>query len=127
MKRSIIQTDKAPQAIGPYSQAVKVGDFLFVSGQIPIDPQSGQLVTGDIQMETKQVLENLQAIIREAGATLSDVVKTTIFINDMDNFGLVNEIYGRYFSDDPPARACVEVSRLPKDVNVEIEAVVYLQ
>jgi len=125
MERTIIQTDKAPKAIGPYSQAVKAGQFLFVSGQIPINPVTGELVKGDIQAETQQVLENLKAIIEKAGSTLKDVLKTTIFIKDMNNFSLINEIYEKYFLTDPPARACVEVARLPKDVNVEIEAIVF--
>jgi len=124
--RTIINTDKAPQAIGPYSQAVKAGQFLFVSGQIPINVQTGELVKGDIQAETREVLENLKAIIEAAGAQMKDIIKTTIFLKDMNNFALVNETYGGYFQIEPPARACVEVSRLPKDVNVEIEAVVFV-
>jgi len=127
MERQIIKTDRAPQAIGPYSQGVKVGQFLFVSGQIPINPETGELVKGDIQAETKQSMENLKAIIEEAGATLENAVKVTIFIKDMDQFGLVNETYGQYFPVNPPARACVEVTRLPKDVNVEIEAIVFVE
>ncbi|MFZ5942915.1 MAG: RidA family protein [Bacillota bacterium] len=122
--RTIINTDKAPQAIGPYSQAVKAGQLLFVSGQIPINAQTGELVKDDIQAETKQVLENLKAIIEAAGAQMKDVIKTTIFLKDMNNFALVNETYAGYFPADSPARACVEVSRLPKDVNVEIEAII---
>ncbi|KJS21386.1 MAG: hypothetical protein VR72_10790 [Clostridiaceae bacterium BRH_c20a] len=124
--RTIINTERAPQAIGPYSQAVKAGQLLFVSGQIPINAQSGELVQDGIQAETKQVLENLQAIVEAAGAQMKDIIKTTIFLKDMNNFALVNETYGGYFQSEPPARACVEVSRLPKDVNVEIEAVVFL-
>ncbi|KJS87743.1 MAG: hypothetical protein JM58_03515 [Peptococcaceae bacterium BICA1-8] len=124
--RTVINTEKAPQAIGPYSQAVKAGQLLFVSGQLPINAQTGELVKDGIQAETKQVLENLQAIIEAAGAQMKDIIKTTIFLKDMNNFALVNETYGGYFQFEPPARACVEVSRLPKDVNVEIEAVVFL-
>lgn len=121
----IIHTDKAPRAIGPYSQGVKAGPFIFISGQIPVNPQTGEVVKGDIRAHTRQVLENLQAVVSEAGCTLQDVVKTTIFLKNMDDFNLVNEIYAEYFPVDPPARACIEVSRLPKDVGVEIEAIVY--
>lgn len=125
MNLEIIHTDKAPKAIGPYSQGVKAGQFLFISGQIPMDPQTGELIKDDIQAQTKQVLENLQAIVSQAGCTLQDVVKTTIYLKDMNNFSLVNEIYAQYFPVNHPARACIEVSRLPKDVGIEIEAVVY--
>ncbi|NLT96103.1 MAG: RidA family protein [Clostridia bacterium] len=127
MNLEIIHTDKAPKAIGPYSQGVKAGQFLFISGQIPMDPQTGELIKDDIQAQTKQVLENLQAIVSQAGCTLQDVVKTTIYLKDMNNFSLVNEIYAQYFPVNHPARACIEVSRLPKDVGVEIEAIVYLK
>jgi len=127
MQKQVIQTDNAPKAIGPYSQGIKAGQFLFVSGQIPINPQTGELVTGDIQVQTRQVLENVKAIIEEAGCKLTDVVKTTIFLKDMNQFALVNETYGEYFPVNPPARACIEVARLPKDVEVEIEAIVFVQ
>lgn len=127
MEKEIIQTENAPKAIGPYSQGVKVGQFLFVSGQIPIDPKTGEVVLGDIQVQTKQVLDNLKAIIEEAGSTLNDVVKTTIFIKDMNQFALVNDTYSKYFSANPPARACIEIARLPKNVDVEIEAIVLAQ
>lgn len=127
MNLECIQTDKAPKAIGPYSQGIRAGQFLFVSGQIPINPQTGEVVTGGIQAQTKQVLDNLQSIITEAGCTLQDVVKTTIFLKDMNNFDIVNDTYGKYFSTNPPARACIEVSRLPKDVEVEIEAIVFVK
>ena len=126
MKKEVIFTDKAPKAIGPYSQAIKIGDFLFTSGQIPIDPNTGNLVVGNIKEETQQVLENLKAIVESAGATLDQVVKTTIFIKDMNQFNLINEAYAEFFPDNPPARSCVEVARLPKDVNVEIEAIVHM-
>ncbi|MGI6226158.1 MAG: RidA family protein [Peptococcales bacterium] len=126
MKKEVIQTEKAPKAIGPYSQGIKAGQFLFVSGQIPINPQTGEVVSGNIQNQTEQVLENLKAIIEKAGATLEDVVKTTIFLKDMNQFTLVNDTYSQYFSINPPARACVEVARLPKDVGVEIEAIVLI-
>lgn len=121
-----IFTDKAPAAIGPYSQAVQAGDFLYVSGSIGINPQTGDVVDG-IQNQTTQVMENLRSILLEAGAEFSQVVKFTIYLSDMDNFGTVNEIYGRYLKKPYPARATVEVSRLPKDVLVEIDAVAYLK
>lgn len=121
-----IKTNKAPAAIGPYSQAVKAGDFLYISGQIPIDPATGEIVSGDIQVQTNQCMKNLQAICEAAGVTLKNAVKTTIFITDLQEFTKVNETYGEYFAENAPARACVEVSALPKNVAVEVEAVVYL-
>ncbi|MCD5405640.1 MAG: RidA family protein [Desulfotomaculum sp.] len=124
MLKEIISTDKAPAAIGPYSQAVKAGNFMFISGQIPIDPSTGNVIDGDIKAQTKQCLKNLEAICQSAGLTLDNVVKTTIFITDMSKFPEVNEVYGSFFKENPPARACVEVSALPKGVQVEIEAVV---
>ncbi len=123
MERQIISTTEAPSAIGPYSQAVQAGGMLFVSGQIPIDPASGELVQGGIEAETRQVLNNLKAILEAAGSSLEKVVKATLFIADMNQFGTINAIYAEYFQTDPPARACVEVARLPKDVQIEIEAV----
>ncbi len=123
MERTSISTPNAPAAIGPYAQAVKAGGLLFVSGQIPIDPASGELVQGDIRAETRQVLNNLKAILEAGGSSLAKVVKATIFIADMEQFATINEIYAEFFHNDPPARACVEVARLPKDVQVEIEAV----
>ncbi len=126
IKKDAIQTTKAPGAIGPYSQAIRTGNLLFVSGQIPIDPRSGELVRSGIADETKKVLENLQAILEEAGGSLNDIVKTTIFIKDMNQFAAINEVYGSFFKQPYPARATVEVSRLPKDVNVEIEAIANL-
>jgi 2-iminobutanoate/2-iminopropanoate deaminase len=126
MTKSAVQavsTADAPQAIGPYSQAVKAGDLLFVSGQIPLDPKTGQLVTGGIEVETRRVLDNLKAILAAAGAGFGDVVKTTIFLKDMGHFQKVNEVYGGYFAAPFPARATVEVARLPKDVQVEIDCV----
>lgn len=125
-KKSAIQTTKAPGAIGPYSQAIRAGNLLFVSGQIPLDSNSGELVRTGIADETKKVLENLRAILEAAGGSLNDIVKTTIFLKDMNHFAAVNEVYGSFFSHPYPARATVEVSRLPKDVNVEIEAVANL-
>ena len=124
MLKEIISTDKAPAAIGPYSQAVKAGNFMFISGQIPIDPSTGNVIDGDIKAQTKQCLKNLEAICQSAGLTLDNVVKTTVFLTDMSKFPEVNEVYGSFFKENPPARACVEVSALPKGVQVEIEAVV---
>lgn len=119
-----IHTKNAPGAIGPYSQAIQAGDFLYVSGQIGINPSSGEVVEG-IEAQTKQVMENLKAILAEADTNFSHVAKFTIFINDMNNFSTVNELYGSYLEKPYPARATVEVSRLPKDVLVEMDVVVY--
>ena len=121
MERKIIKTGDAPQAIGPYSQAVEAGGFVFVSGQIPIDPKSGNVVQGDIKSQAKQVMENAKAILLAAGCGMPQVVKATIYLKDMADFAAVNEVYGGYFPSDPPARATVEVSRLPKDVAVEMD------
>lgn len=118
-----VETDKAPQAIGPYSQAIKANGFLFVSGQIPLDPETGQLIAVDAVAQTKQVMENLKAILEAEGLTMADVVKTTIYLSDLADFGRVNETYGSYFDADPPARATVAVAGLPKGAKVEIEAV----
>ena len=123
MKKEIISTDQAPGAIGPYSQAVKIGEMVFVSGQIPLDPLSGNLIEGDIKAQTRQVLKNVSAVLSAAGTSLDRVVKTTVFITNMNDFSLMNEVYAEFFTSMPPARACVEVSRLPKDVLVEVEAV----
>lgn len=117
-----VQTDKAPQAIGPYSQAVETGDWIFTSGQIPLTPD-GELVAGGIEEQTRQVLENLKSVLEAAGSGLEHVVKTTIFLRDMNQFQTVNEIYGGYFKEHQPARSCVEVSRLPKEVLIEIEVI----
>lgn len=121
-----IQTDEAPAAIGPYSQAVAAGGMLYASGQIPLDPANGEVVSGGLPVQTKQVLENLKAVVEAAGSELSKVVKVTIYITDMKQFAVVNEIYGSYFSAPFPARACVEVSELPKGVEVEMDAIVQL-
>ena len=123
MKRKIVNAISAPSPIGPYSQAVMAGKFLFVSGQIAINSVSNKLMTSDIETETRQVMQNIEAILVEAGMNFASIVKTTIFLKDMNNFAKVNEIYGSYFSGDFPARETVEVSRLPKDVNVEISVV----
>jgi 2-iminobutanoate/2-iminopropanoate deaminase len=121
--REIIQTDHAPAAIGPYSQAIKTNGLIFASGQIPIDPKSGQFVEGGIKEQTKQVLKNLSAVLEAAGSSLSRVVKTTVFLADMQEFGAMNEVYGEFFKEEPPARATVEAARLPRDARVEIEAI----
>ncbi len=123
MAKKIIYTADAPAPIGPYSQAVQSGDLLFVSGQIAIEPASGDLVTSSIEDETKQVMKNLQAILAAAGTDFANVIKCSIFLQDMNNFPKVNEIYGQYFQADPPARETVEVARLPKGVNVEISCI----
>jgi 2-iminobutanoate/2-iminopropanoate deaminase len=118
-----IQTEDAPQAIGPYSQAIKAGGFLFASGQIPIDPLTGQFVAGGIAEQTEQVLKNLSAVLQAGGSSLDRVVKTTVFLADMDEFALMNEVYGKYFGEGLPARATVQAARLPRDARVEIEAI----
>ena len=125
MEKKIINTASAPAPIGPYSQAVKVGEFLFASGQIAINPTTGDLVIHDVESETKQVMENIRAILDKAGLHFSHVVKTTIFLKDMNNFAKVNEVYGSYFTSDFPARETVEVSKLPKNVNVEISVTAF--
>lgn len=119
----VINTNKAPAAIGPYSQGIKAGNLLFISGQMPLDPVSLQIVQGGIKDQTKQALENLKSILEEAGLSLNNVVKTTVFIKDMNDFSHMNEVYASYFVETKPARSCVEVARLPKDVIVEIEAI----
>jgi len=123
MKKRVIQTGKAPKAIGPYSQAIQAGNFLFLSGQIPLDPASGELVKGDIREQARSVLENLKGVLESQNLGMEDVVKVTIFMKDMGNFSQVNEVYGTYFPSFPPARSTVEVARLPKDVDIEIEAI----
>jgi 2-iminobutanoate/2-iminopropanoate deaminase len=121
--KQIIQTAGAPQAIGPYSQAVKTNDLVFASGQIPIDPATGQFVPGGIVEQTEQVIKNLAAVLEAAGSGLSSVIKTTVFLADMEEFSAMNEVYGRFFAAEPPARATVQASRLPRDAKVEIEAI----
>ena len=119
----VITTGRAPAAIGPYSQAVRSGSFLFCSGQIPLDPATGQLVEGGIEAQTAQVLDNLTAVLAAAGLTLRDVVKTTVFLVSMDDFPAMNEVYARYFDEDPPARSTIGVAALPKGARFEIEAI----
>jgi 2-iminobutanoate/2-iminopropanoate deaminase len=118
-----IQTGTVPAAIGPYSQAVIAGGFVFVSGQIPIDPATGEFVPGGVAEQTEQVMRNLASILSAAGSSITDVVKTTVFLADMGDFAAMNEVYGRYFPEDPPARATVQAARLPRDARVEIEVV----
>lgn len=123
MSLQYVHTDSAPQAIGPYSQAVKANGFLYISGQIPVDPATGAVVEPTFVAQTRQSMKNLEAILKEAGLTFADVVKANLYITDMDHFPEVNEAYGAFFTGDCPARACVEVSRLPKNVLVEIEMI----
>ena len=121
--KEIISTPKAPAAIGPYSQAVCVGDMIYTSGMIPIIPETGELETGDIKAQAKQAIGNLIALVKEAGSDADHVIKTTVFIKDMNDFAAVNEVYSTFFEKDCPARSCVEVARLPKDVKIEIECI----
>ena len=121
--QKVICTAKAPAPVGPYSQAVAVGDLLFCSGQIPLDAKSGEIVKGSVTEQTKKVMENIQAVLEAAGVSFNHVVKCGIFLSNMDDFAAVNEVYSRYFGNEPPARSCVEVSRLPKGVDVEIEVI----
>ena len=123
MTKNIIKTDKAPAAIGPYSQAVEVNGIIYTSGVIPIDPATNTLVEGDITVQANQAIGNLIALLKEAGASSEDVIKTTVFIKDMNDFAKVNDVYANYFTSNFPARSCVEVARLPKDVLIEIEAI----
>ena len=125
-QRRAVSTDAAPAAIGPYSQGIVCGDLLFVSGQLPIDPASGDLVAGSIEEKTRRVIENIRAIAAAAGASLDDVVKTTVFLKDMSDFGAVNTVYEETFPTTPPARAAIQVAALPKDADIEIEAIVHL-
>jgi 2-iminobutanoate/2-iminopropanoate deaminase len=121
--KKIISTSEAPAAIGPYAQAVRVGSTVFCSGQIPLDPTTGQIVSGDISAQTKRVLENIGAVLRAEGLSFENMVKTTIFLTDLGDFQIVNEIYGSYFKSQPPARSTVQVSALPKGANIEIEVI----
>lgn len=121
--KKVISTTNAPKAIGPYSQAIEAGGFIFVSGQIPLIPATGEIVEGSVEVQTARVLENLKAILDAAGASLENVVKTTVYITNMDDFAKVNGIYGQYFQENPPARVCVEVSKLPKGALVEIDVI----
>lgn len=122
-ERTVVLTDQAPSAIGPYSQGMIAGDLVFCSGQVPIDPQTGQIVSGSIEDETRRVLDNVRGVLEAAGTSLDRIVKTTIFLADMNDFAAVNAIYGSYFVQEPPARSTVQVARLPRDVRIEIEAI----
>ena len=121
-----VQTDGAPKAIGPYSQAIKANGMVFASGQIALDPASGQVIEGGVTEQTERVLNNLKAVLEAAGSSLDQVVKTTVFLSDLSDFAGMNETYGRFFGENPPARSTVEVSRLPRDVRVEIDAIALL-
>jgi 2-iminobutanoate/2-iminopropanoate deaminase len=123
MAKRVIKTEQAPPAIGPYSQAVVANGLVFAAGQIPLDPRTGQPVLGDVRVQTRRVLENLKAVLEAAGSSMDKVVKTTVFLRDLNDFGAMNEIYGEYFRENPPARSTVQVVKLPRDAAVEIEAV----
>lgn len=125
MTKERVITPQAPGAVGPYSQAIKLGNLVFASGQIPLHPETGELVKGDIRKQTRQALRNLQAVLNAAGSGLDKVVKATVFIVRMEDFPLINEAYGEFFQNDPPARSCVEVSALPKGAEVEVEAIAF--
>lgn len=126
VNRDIIATEEAPAAVGPYSQAVRVGDFVYTAGQIPLVPNTTQLIEGGIEAQTRQVMNNLGAVLTAAGTGLENVVKTTIFLTDLSNFGIVNQVYGSFFGNEPPARSTVQVAALPLNAKVEIEAVAIL-
>src|SRR6185312_12343943 len=121
--KEIICTEAAPKAIGPYSQAVRVGNFVFLSGQIPNDPATGQVLEGTIEKQTERVLENMKAVLRAAGLTFENVVKTTVFLRNLNDFTYMNEVYARYFSKTPPARSTIQAARLPREVDIEIDAI----
>ncbi|HSM54934.1 MAG TPA: RidA family protein [Candidatus Sulfomarinibacteraceae bacterium] len=123
MQKEIISTDNAPAAVGPYSQAVCAGSLVYTAGQIPLDPNTGKLVDGDIQAQTRQVMHNLEAVLEAAGSSLDNVIKTTVFLNDIDDYAAVNEVYGSFFGESPPARSAVQVAALPLGARLEIEVV----
>ena len=123
MIKTVVSTERAPKAVGPYSQAIKAGSLLFLSGQIPLDPRTGEIVGDEIKLQTKQVLENIKTILASVGATMPEIVKTTVFLKDMEHFAAMNQVYQEYFKAEPPARSTVQVARLPKDVLVEIECI----
>ena len=125
--REVIATDQAPRAIGPYSQAIRAGNLLFCSGQIPIDPATGEFVSGGVAEQTEQVMRNLSAVLKAGQSSLKQVVKTTVFLADMDDFTAMNEVYGTFFGENPPARATVQAARLPRDAKVEIEAIALIE
>ena len=126
MARNVIKTNNAPQAIGPYSQGIRIGQFIYTSGQIPIDPKTNTIVGGGIKNQTKQILENLKAVLSASGSSLQDVVKTTVYLTNMLDFAAMNEVYATYFSEPYPARSTVQVAKLPKDVAIEIDVVAFL-
>jgi 2-iminobutanoate/2-iminopropanoate deaminase len=125
MEKEVIISKKAPVAIGPYSPALKVGNLIFASGQIPVDPKTGKMIEGEIEAQARIALDNLKAVLEPYSIGLENVVKTTVFLKDMNNFTQVNKVYGEYFKDKFPARSCIEVSRLPKDAEIEIEAIAF--
>lgn len=127
MQKTIIATAEAPKAIGPYSQAVRIGNLLFLSGQIALDPVTGELVTTSFEAQVRRVFQNIQAVLEAAGATFAHVVKSTVFLKDMGNFAEMNGIYAEFFPEDPPARSAVEAARLPKDVDIEVEVIAYVE
>jgi 2-iminobutanoate/2-iminopropanoate deaminase len=126
MEHQVIHTDQAPKAIGPYSQAIRIGNFVFSAGQLGLDPATGNIVAGGIEAETRRSLQNLSAVLQAAGTSMANVVKTTVFLKDMNDFQKMNTVYGEFFSSNPPARSTVQVARLPKDGSVEIEVVASL-
>lgn len=121
--REVVSTKRAPIPVAPYSQAIKAGGLCFTAGQVPIDPKTGRMVQGDIKQQTQQVLENIKAILEEAGTSMENVVKVTIFLRDLGDLGAVNEVYSRYFRENPPARTCVQAGRVPLDAGLEVEAI----
>jgi 2-iminobutanoate/2-iminopropanoate deaminase len=125
MRKEIVATEEAPKAIGPYSQAVRVGPLVFLSGQIPLDPKTGEVVSGDIVEQTRRVMENLSAVLQAAGVSLTEVVKSTIYLTNLGDFAKVNEVYGSYFPSEPPARATVQVAALPREASVEIDMIAH--
>ena len=125
MKKKIIATPKAPAAIGPYSQAIRIGDFLYTSGQISLDPETMEMITGDIEVETEKVLKNIEAILKEDELNLNNIIKTTVYLTDLSEFGRMNQVYEKFFTDTKPARACVQVAALPKGAKVEIDVVAH--
>ena len=124
--KEVIFTDKAPKPVGPYSQAIKAGDFLFIAGQIPLDPETGTLVEGSFQDKVRRVLENIKAIVEAGGGSLNDIVKVTVYLKDIDKYSEFNEVYSEYFKDSKPSRVVVGVSNLPKGVDLEVEAIAYI-
>ena len=123
--KKIISTPKAPAAIGPYSQAIRIGDFLYTSGQISLDPETMEMITGDIEVETEKVLKNIEAILKEDGLSLNNIIKTTVYLTDLSEFARMNQVYENFFTDTKPARACVQVAALPKGAKVEIDVVAH--